>query len=59
MYVYLGLNKTFGMQYIKKCCCPLVFKNANNKCSDWSMITDLSLIGSSSVNLPIVEYTAC
>ena len=26
MYVYLGLSKTYGMQSIQKCCCPLVFK---------------------------------
>ena len=57
--MYLGLSKTYGMQSIQKCCCPLVFKNANNKCSDWSMITDLSLIGSSGMNVPIMQYIAC
>ena len=55
-YVYLGLNKTYGMQSIQKCCYPLVFKNANNKCSDWRMITDISY---SCLNLPTMQCTSC
>ena len=55
-YVYLGLNKTYGMQSIQKCCYPLVFKNANNKCSDWRIITDISC---SCLNLPTMQCTSC
>ena len=50
---------SFYIEYWKIMLLSTCIQNATNKCSDWNMITDLSLIGSSCTNWPTMQYTSC